>query len=224
MNVLAIDASAAICSVAIASGEQLYLKEKEVARSHSEYILPMINACLEESGLKLENIDLCVFGKGPGSFTGLRLVSAIVQGLAYSHGFKLMGISSMQACAQVIHEETQAQDIFICDDARMNEVYRGHYQLKQDCMELLFDEVCIAPSKVIEEVEESTEESLVFGSGLSVYSEFADCKNIHAYEPKALAPALIKLSQNSALVQIFSKPELAIPSYIRTPEYKKRNA
>jgi len=226
MNILAIDASGSICSVAVTmahirAGNQ-FLETKEIVRSHSQFILPMIDSCLKKAELSLSDVELCVYSKGPGSFTGLRLVTAVVQGLAYNHGMKLMGISSMRALAQAVYDATGQEDILICEDARMEEVYACHYQLKDRCMEPVKSERCITPEKLLKEIARLKQEPYLFGSGLDVYPEFSDYEWKIPYEAKILAPALIHLSQNSSTARIFTDPAEVLPSYIRTPTYKKR--
>jgi len=222
MNILAIDASGAICSVAVNKAGQQFLETKEVVRSHSQYLLPMIDDCLKKAGLSIADIDFCVYCKGPGSFTGLRLVISVVQGLAYSHGFKMMGISSMRAMAQAVYDATGKDDIVICDDARMEEVYACHYQLKANCMEPAKSERCIAPEKLLKELARLKQQPYLFGSGIDIYPAFADYELKLPYQPQVLAPAIIHLSQNSTTAKILTNPADALPSYIRTPVYKKK--
>lgn len=222
MNILAIDASGNICSIAVSKAGEQFLETKEIVRSHSQFILPMIESCLKKADLRLADIDLCVYCKGPGSFTGLRLVISVVQGLAYNHNLKLMGVSSMRALAQAVYDATGKKDIVICDDARMEEVYSCHYQLKDNCMEPAKSERCIAPEKLLKEFTRLKQQPYLFGSGLSVYPEFADYELKIPYKPQILAPALLHLSQHSTTAKIFMDPAEALPSYIRTPVYKKR--
>ena len=73
MNILALDASTQYCSVALFHDGKLTFREELAGQKHSELILPMIDALLSASNLRLAHLHGVAFGAGPGSFTGLRI-------------------------------------------------------------------------------------------------------------------------------------------------------
>src|SRR6185437_16202967 len=94
MRLLALDTATESCSAALALEDRLLTREAELARGHAERILPMIDELLAEAGIGLQALDAIAFGRGPGSFTGLRLAAGIAQGLdglAREHGPERVG-------------------------------------------------------------------------------------------------------------------------------------
>ena len=100
MNVLAIETSTTACCLGLALGDQTTEQFVQLQRTHSREILPRIAALLADAGVELSALDLLVYGKGPGSFTGLRIATGVVQGLGYGLDIPVVGISTLACCAQ----------------------------------------------------------------------------------------------------------------------------
>jgi tRNA threonylcarbamoyladenosine biosynthesis protein TsaB len=79
----------------------------------------MLQSLLEKSSCKLDDLDAVAFGSGPGSFTGLRIACGLAQGLAFARALPVLGVSAFEAMAQ----ESGAERVLACIDARMREVY-----------------------------------------------------------------------------------------------------
>ncbi|HEC28025.1 MAG TPA: tRNA (adenosine(37)-N6)-threonylcarbamoyltransferase complex dimerization subunit type 1 TsaB [Gammaproteobacteria bacterium] len=144
MKLIAIDTSTEACSAAILDGETV-LERFEIARqSHTELILPMIDSLLKESGYAIQQFDAIAFGRGPGSFTGIRIGTGVVQGLALGAGLAVAPVSSLAAIAQGVFRCEGRKNVLAAIDARMKEIYWGCYQLNdQGMMESVQDE-CVA--------------------------------------------------------------------------------
>lgn len=148
-TLLAIESASQTCSVALLADEVLYEKISFTPNQHNELLLPMINDLLIESGKILADIDAFAFGHGPGSFTGLRIAAAIVQGLALTSDKPVVGVSSLAALAQSVFRQRGAEQVVAVMDARMGEVYWGSYCLnKAGLMVLKGREVVCAPAEV----------------------------------------------------------------------------
>lgn len=127
MKLLAIDTATEACSAAILVNEHILERYEVAPRRHAELILPMVDALLTESGLKLTDLDALAFGRGPGAFTGVRIATGIVQGLAYGGDLPVVPVSTLAALAQGV--ASQAKYIISAIDARMGEVYWCAYQV-----------------------------------------------------------------------------------------------
>ncbi|KTD23602.1 glycoprotease (O-sialoglycoprotein endopeptidase) [Legionella lansingensis] len=125
MNLLAIDTSTEYISVGLSVGGKLKNSELRGQRQHAQVILPMIEQLLAEGGLQLSQLDAIVYGRGPGSFTGLRIACSVAKGLAYAHDLPLFPVSSLAAIAEeaFYHTEDDASSVLAMIDARMNQVY-----------------------------------------------------------------------------------------------------
>ena len=150
MKILAIDTSTEACSVAVyIDGDS---RERfEIARQrHTELILPMIESLLAESGLNsVKDFDALAFGRGPGSFTGIRIGTGVVQGIALGSGLPVAPVSTLAAMAQGVYRLHQESNVLAAIDARMHEVYWGCYQLDDNgYMQAVQDEVVGKPGSL----------------------------------------------------------------------------
>ena len=128
MNLLAIDTSTSSTVLGLTKGGIVVDHSVRDIRKHSREILQSISALLAEAELTLRELDGIVFGRGPGSFTGLRIAVGVVQGLAYGASLPVIPVSSMAVLAQAmgIHKG----HIFVALSARLEEIYYGTYQRK----------------------------------------------------------------------------------------------
>lgn len=126
---LAIDTSTDACSVALKRDAEIIERFVIAPQKHTQLVLPMIQELLIEAKIDLEDLDAIAFGAGPGSFTGVRLCASITQGLAFGAGLPAIKISTLQCIAQQKFEELGVKNVTVIQDARMQEVYYGEYQL-----------------------------------------------------------------------------------------------
>ena len=100
MKLLAIDTSTEACSAALVVNGELSFRYEFAPRRHAELILPMIDDLLADAELSLTQLDGLGFGRGPGAFTGVRIATGVIQGLALSADLPVVPISSLAALAQ----------------------------------------------------------------------------------------------------------------------------
>ncbi len=150
MNILAIETSSPQCSVALLHDAAIIELNDITPRTHAQQILPMIQQLLTQADLKLNQLDALAYGKGPGSFTGLRIGAGVIQGIALGSDIPVIPISSLQCLAQTGYAKHQQSRIISCIDARMQEVYWGMFELDPvtGLMQLNGDEAVTPPEMI----------------------------------------------------------------------------
>lgn len=150
-RILALDTSTEACSVALCDGDDRIAQSEICPKEHTRKILPMIDAVLTEAGLSLNQLDAIAFGRGPGSFTGVRISVSIAQGLALGADLPLLAISTLKTLAQGTYRLTGATQVLSVIDARMHEIYWCEFQQEQSGLWLAIGEEKItAPEKLTE--------------------------------------------------------------------------
>jgi tRNA threonylcarbamoyladenosine biosynthesis protein TsaB len=128
-NFLALDTSTDTGLVVLKFNDRLYTRTQEEPREHNRFLLTMVQEVLAEAGISLADIDAFVCGVGPGSFVGVRLGVAVVQGLAYAMQKPVYKVSSLALQAQAFFRQyPQQKEVVIVQDARMQAVYFGRYR------------------------------------------------------------------------------------------------
>ncbi|BAE74607.1 tRNA threonylcarbamoyladenosine biosynthesis protein TsaB [Sodalis glossinidius str. 'morsitans'] len=128
-RILALDTATEACSAALMLDDDVLLERFTLApREHTQRILPMVDSLLAEAGMTLKSLDALAFGRGPGSFTGVRIGIGIAQGLALGANLPLIGVSTLAVLAQSAWRQTGVCQVLTAIDARMGEVYWAPYQ------------------------------------------------------------------------------------------------
>ncbi|HIF9500869.1 TPA: tRNA (adenosine(37)-N6)-threonylcarbamoyltransferase complex dimerization subunit type 1 TsaB [Photobacterium damselae] len=171
-KILAVDTATENCSVALIMGNEVIARCEYAPREHTTKILPMVDSVLAEAGVKLNQLDALAYGRGPGSFTGVRIGIGIAQGLAFGADLPMIGVSTLAAMAQGSYRTEQAEQVVAAIDARMGEVYWGQYQRQQDGdWAVLGAELVIEPKALPEMVQTESGIWLTVGTGWESYAE-----------------------------------------------------
>lgn len=148
-KLLALDTSTEACSVALQLGSEILTLDEVCPQQHSKRILPMVQQLLSEAGISLAQLDGIVFGRGPGSFTGVRIGVGVTQGLAFGADIPVYGVSTLAAMAQAAARLHSATQVIAAIDARMAEVYIARFALNDTLSNALMqaqsEEVAIKP-------------------------------------------------------------------------------
>ena len=127
MKLLAFDTSTEVLSVALTDGTQVWQHTGPGAAQASSALIPSILDLLMQAGLALAELDALVFGRGPGSFTGLRTACSVAQGLALGAKLPVLPLDTLLAVAEEArfrHQpKAQALQLTALLDARMDEMY-----------------------------------------------------------------------------------------------------
>lgn len=215
MNLLAIDTSTQIATVAISCENKILHHQEPTLRNHAALILPIIDNLLKDADLTISDIDGIVFGRGPGSFTGLRISCSVAQGLAYANDLPIYPVSTLAAIAyktKKLVQKAAGLNILATLDARMHQLYWGVLSNKNKNYK--FQEFVSDP---IDLVLPQESEIILAGVGWSQYlSEFDSSlmnKIVHMQEIYPQAEEMLKMVQEGLIHPI--SPEEAIPTYIR---------
>jgi tRNA threonylcarbamoyladenosine biosynthesis protein TsaB len=134
MRILALDTASAQCSVALLHDGEMRTRAVATQREHARLLLPMVDELLLEAGLTLRQLDGIAFGRGPGSFTGVRVAAGVTQGLALGADLKVRPVSDLRALAAQARRRSAGSAgngrVLACMDARMGEVYWGFFALE----------------------------------------------------------------------------------------------
>lgn len=152
-NILVFDASSSWCSAALSVEGTVYSVAELQPRKHAQLILPMIENLCQQANIKPKDLDGIAFGKGPGSFTGLRIAISVAQGLSLATGARLYGISSLKALAwqgmkQLSNEScdnkpSDHKQILAIMNAHMGEVFYAAYDnTEQGLVAVIEDSLC----------------------------------------------------------------------------------
>ena len=130
LNLLAIETSTEYLSLAVSRGDALFETNLLAGQRHAEMVFDEIRKLLAQAELALADIDGIAYGRGPGSFTGLRVACGVTQGLAFALGIRVQGVITLEAVAEAAHADSGADQVISCIDARMGEVYHAAYRRK----------------------------------------------------------------------------------------------
>jgi tRNA threonylcarbamoyladenosine biosynthesis protein TsaB len=149
-KILALDTATESCSAALLIDGKLTAREMEFERGHAEHILPMIDMLLIEAGLRLSDVSVLAFGRGPGGFTGVRLAASIAQGLAFGAGLPVVPVSDLAALAQRAFDLAFAPErVLVCNDARMQEVYWACFERAENGLARLLGAEHVGPPQSV---------------------------------------------------------------------------
>jgi tRNA threonylcarbamoyladenosine biosynthesis protein TsaB len=128
LKLLAFDTSTEFLSIAVTRDGRLWRHEGRGGAAASAALIPAIQQLLAQAELRLSELEAIVFGHGPGSFTGLRTACSVAQGLAFGASVPVLGVDTLLAVAETAREQAGCTEVLAVLDARMDEVYAGHYQ------------------------------------------------------------------------------------------------
>ncbi|MBK5963688.1 tRNA (adenosine(37)-N6)-threonylcarbamoyltransferase complex dimerization subunit type 1 TsaB [Thiocystis minor] len=149
MKLLAIDTSGDACSAALLMDGAIDQLFEIAPRRHGERILPMMQTLLDRAGLRLTDLDALAFGRGPGSFTGVRIAVSVIQGAAFGAHLPVVPISTLGALAQGQFRRGGQRRLLAALDARMDEVYWGCFEVCDDGLAApLCEERVYSPDRV----------------------------------------------------------------------------
>jgi len=218
-KILALDTATEACSAALLYNNHIIERYQVAPRQHTHLILPMLQELLDEAGLKLADLDAIAFGRGPGSFTGVRIATSVAQATAFAWDLPVLPISTLRTLAQGSYRDSQQTHVISAIDARMNEIYYGVYKVEEGiAIEIGRETVCAPDELVLEEGKGAL--FVGMGSGWDSYHETLLEKTkglvqqwLPKYYPKAYDVAVLA-AHDFRLGKAVSA-EQALPVYLR---------
>lgn len=172
-TILALDTATEACSVALSYQGNISTVDELSPRTHTQRILPMIDELLQKAGITINHVDTLVFGRGPGSFTGVRVGVGIAQGLALGANLPVVGVSNLLTMAEQAYQQLGAREVVALIDARMGEVYFAQYSRDGNGWYTVVNEQVCSPESAIAQIQ-TTKQPVVVGTGWSAYRQFAE--------------------------------------------------
>jgi len=239
VKILALDTATENCSAALLIDGKVFVREVEIDRGHAERILPMVDDLLSEASLSLADLDAIAFGRGPGSFTGVRLAATVTQGLAFGVGLGVVPISDLQAVAQRVlgggvTTDPSSARVLVCNDARMSEVYWACFELGDDGLAKLEGKEHVGKPSEVTLPPSWTTTVIAAGRGFVAYAEAlraavpsAVMVMATATTPTGSAFSPIQLLPRATEIALLAVPAVAsgqlLPPEAATPIYLRDN-
>jgi tRNA threonylcarbamoyladenosine biosynthesis protein TsaB len=206
MKFAAFETSTEWCSVALWLDGEVSSIEERAGQGHSARVLPMLDRLADAAGIRLDALQAVAFGAGPGSFTGLRIACGVAQGIAYARGIPAIGVSTLEAMA----EESGAERVVACLDARMREVYYSAHERHGGRWREVMAAQCVAPAAVVLPTGEGW---VGCGNGFAAYGAMGLANVIPDIHPTAMAVARLAAPRLDAGEGVDAA--LAAPAYVR---------
>lgn len=147
MKLLAVDSATEACSAALSIDGRISERWILEPRAHARRLLSMVDSLCREADIRIAQLDALAFGRGPGSFTGLRIASSLAQGVAFGADIPVVPVSTLATIAQSAVAE-DVDGVMVAIDARMQEVYWCGFRRGEQRMEAMGEELVCSPEAV----------------------------------------------------------------------------
>lgn len=226
MIILAFDGTAKIASVAVSQDERnLALYNIDNGLTQSELLLPMAENALKALKLSFSDVDILATSVGPGSFTGVRIGTALIKGIAFAKGTPCVAVSTLDALAENLSGTVGI--IVPCMDARRNQVYSAIFRSDGQSITRLTEDRAISIPDLAEELKSyDGEDVYLVGDGYEVAYKGLTSSEISL---KRTPPALI-LENAASVARVayreyksgnYTDDSSLLPTYLRLPQAER---
>jgi len=232
MMILGIESAALVASVALLLDDAI-LAEYTLnhKKTHSQTLMPMIEAMAIELDMDLSQVDAIAISGGPGSFTGLRIGAATAKGLGLSWDKPLIHVPTLEALAFQFYGSSQ----LICPimDARRDQVYTGIYRLTQDAgqgPEAVLKQTAISVEELLKELNEKDSPVIFTGDAIPVHRTTIEQT---LAVPFSFAPAHLSRQRAAAVAALaavyyrqgrLTSADDIVPEYLRLSQAERLRA
>ena len=216
---LAFDTSTDVMSVAVTDGVRVWQHTGPGGAKASTTLIPVILALLADAGLVLGDLQAIAFGRGPGSFIGLRTACAVAQGLAFGAnggaGIPVLPIDTLMALAEEARLQKESDHIIALLDARMDEMYVQRYACHQGVLTALGRCELIRPERLQPDADHP--HTLYAGNVFGVYAHSlpAHLSRLTCLPTLPTATAMLRLAPQLAASGQCVPAAQALPLYVR---------
>ncbi len=214
---MALESSSDFCSLALSVNNRLFSRHKATPREHNQVIIPTLEALFREASVNLSDMDAVVYGRGPGSFTGIRIVAAVAQAISMTHDIPLHAVSSLSAMALSAPPKSHVLTLL---DARLGELYWCAWQRQPDKLLPLTQEAVSTPQVLVDWLaKQAVSDWVVLGSGGVILERVWSLKGCSTdFECVPRASNLFPLMSSKTT----GSPALELPIYLRTEAHWKK--
>jgi len=225
MKLLAVETSTEACSAALFIDGEVAERYALAPKEHTKLILPMIDSLMADAGLNPQQLDALAFSRGPGSFTGVRIATGVIQGIALGADLPIVPVSTLAAIAQDFFDHNDDNVAFVAMDARMDEIFWGVYRRDAHGYAELIGDEAVTPAEQIEFPELT---GVGIGSGWGVYHQKLMTRlagRVNQYHADMLprAGAIARLGARGFKQGLAVEVEQAMPVYLRDKVAKKES-
>lgn len=171
-TILALDTSTEACSCALAVDGRVHERYVVAPQKHAALILSEIESLLREHDLSFDRLDALAWGRGPGSFTGLRIAAGVTQGLAFAANLPVIQVSTLASLALEAWLATGETHVLACLDARIDEVYWGLFEIRDGSPLAIGEEQLCKPEALQSASLASAQRWVAAGNGLVYDARF----------------------------------------------------
>ena len=239
MKLLAVETSTQACSAALYIDGVICERFELTSNEHTRLILPMIDSLMSDAGLRPQQLDALAFGCGPGSFTGVRIATGVIQGIAFGADLPVVPVSTLAAIAQDFFDKNDNKAMgerlktelsifnvaFTAMDARMGEIFWGVYRRGEQGFAELIGKESVTPAADVEFPELT---GIGAGSGWGVYKQelmtrlagrVSYCESADLPRARAIARLGVHGFEQGRAIAV----EQAMPVYLRDKVAKKES-
>ncbi len=223
MLILALDSTATVGSVALCRDDKaVACFTVKNGNTHSETLLPMVEAVLRSANVRAADIDLYACATGPGSFTGVRIGTATVKGLAFSRDVCCLGVSTLEALA----ENAVPTDALICPvmNARRGQLYNALFRYENGTLVRETPDRAIGAVELDEALAADGRPYLLVGDGTDEFLRHAQKTAPQAISPllaDQCAVSVAKVAYGRFLAGERGTDNELVPVYLRMPQAER---
>lgn len=226
MKILAFDSTARVASVAVCEDERLLAQYNiDNGLTQSELLLPMAEDMLRSLKLTVGDIGLFAVTAGPGSFTGVRIGTAIVKGLAFGRNIPCSAVSTLEALAENLRGVCGI--VVPVMDARRSQVYTAIFTSDAEGLTRATPDEAISTDELAARLKKYDGKAIyLVGDGYEVAKRALEAKGVHTENTPPLlvnenAYSVARIAYREYMRGEYVTDADVLPTYLRVPQAER---